>query len=139
MVWFGFPAELARTGKLFIGGVFGERGTTWLERFWFPGITPRPRQCRCQVLTAGPSGNFPGKPFKDLVHFPSFLESQRPESCCSVSFGPDKDTECFRSLLHLESRRGSVTNTEADVNTFCIHSSCTLRKLETRRINTLNL
>ena len=56
LTWFGFPAELARTGKLFIGGVFGKKGTTWLERSSFLGITPRPRQCRCQVLTAGLSG-----------------------------------------------------------------------------------
>ena len=139
LAWFGFPAELARTRKLFIGGVFGKRGTTWLERSSFLGITPRPRQCRCQVLTAGLSGDFPGKPFKDLIHFPSFLESQRPESCCSMSFGPNKDTECFRSLLHPESKRGSIANTETNVNTFCFHSSCTLRKLETRRINILNL
>lgn len=62
-------------------GFFGGRWTARLKRSRLPGSDPGPG-------SAGAKPNcwavreFPRKAFKDLVHFPSFLESQRPESCC---------------------------------------------------------
>ena len=139
LVSFVFPADLARTGRLFIGGVFLEgRVLHGLKDLGFQGSNPGPSRvgAKSQLLGCqGISQESLLRTWSISLHSWNH-KGQRAAAKCSL--GPTR-TQCFKSLLHPEIKRGSITNTETNVNTFCIHSNSTLRKLENRRINILSL